>query len=280
MLLWGCQPQGSEHQESGTLPSLEGIWLQTPEWSNEEENFPLFYFREDSVWIASQIEPLGWRSFSMAPDSIAIGPTKHGSDAWTDTFGLAVTEDTLRLSFSQQYPRSQGGYVELEPIGFGYFGDGYLAEPGVAAAVIKAHPSTRPPDRLALSTTPCYGSCPVFDIEIDSAGTVWYHGYADVDRDGGWVGTGYQSLFNELAWLASTLSLATPHESRTYGHSETTIVIGWIEGHQHVHEGSISGGFGNVRLLATFLYELRSLPVLQPTQTPYTFASRAALRSE
>ena len=78
-----------------------------------------------------------------------------------------------------------------------------LLTTGCASARSGARPSAI--TEISLQRTECYGTCPVYTLVFHADGTATYHGGANSQMEGDWVGTFDKVDFSELAQLAETI---------------------------------------------------------------------------
>lgn len=157
----------SYSEQDCLICELQGDWIGT-----EDEEVMIIYqdkIVEGPPWLIKYFEPFHLNGKTMAIDSIrfrkneTIKKYKYGVRYEVDY----ITNDTLKLikySVSDTTDRQELILQRLKPLYQYDF------------------------NKLSISSSPCYGSCPVFQLEIDSIGSVKFQGGIFTDRKGNYRG--------------------------------------------------------------------------------------------
>lgn len=135
------------------------------------------------------------------------------------------------------------------------------------------------PERIALSTGSCYGSCPSFDLEVDSSGTVRYLGRDLAEPAGYHTALGERTLYARLADLAVEVRADTARGvSRADDDWEMALVV-WYGGEERAYRGTEAflGGLGS---LVNALLEVQHGAALRPSDGSYDFTSYDVLGAD
>lgn len=243
LLLSGCEPRP-------TRATIEGDWVHRA-WRYGAFAGPaiaadrVFSFRGDSV-LGSGEHGAAWAPYRLRGSLLTI--------PGAGTFTAAFSADTLILTVPGG---ARAAFVRLPP-----------------ATVVPR------PERIAFSRHWCSwggpaSSCPKFDFEIDSAGTLHYERHDSWDRSTQYVVEGRRALYDRLSVLAAA-SRADTVGLRMGGslHDYWIALALWYGGRRHVHEGTRMWA-GPLDLLILEIEGSVKYEPLRPDSTPYLFDTRS-----
>jgi hypothetical protein len=120
--------------------------------------------------------------------------------------------------------------------------------------------NSKPISKIALSTTFCYGRCPVFDMSVDQNGEVLYIAKSDNPDTGAFKTQIHQSVFNDLAGLISYINVDSMESKYDIGITDQAtyfLTVTYADGSSRKIEDYGAHGTAGLRLIYAKFYTIR-----------------------
>ncbi|HLA63282.1 MAG TPA: hypothetical protein VK610_02565, partial [Rhodothermales bacterium] len=233
LLLSGCEPRP-------TRATIQGDWVsRTPAGDVDR----VFSFRGDSVFRGGAAGTR-WQPYRLRGSLLTV-PAPEAS-----AFTAAFSADTLVLTLPGQ---RRVVFVRLPP----------------------ASEAPRP-ERITFSRYWCSSdfppsSCPKFDFEIDSAGTLRVQRHESRDRSTRYVGRGRRALYDRLSTLAAASRADTAHVWMGYLDHGYVVALSLGYGERRQLQAGLRHEYGSLDALISEIERAAQSEPMRPDPTPYLF---------
>ena len=119
---------------------------------------------------------------------------------------------------------------------------------------------SKPISKIALSTTYCYGPCPIFDMSIDEKGEVLYNAKHDNPDTGTFRTKVDRAIFNDMAGLVNYINVDSLNSRYDIGITDLAtyyLTVTYADGSTRIIEDYGSSGTAGLRLLYSKFFSIR-----------------------